>query len=97
MIGVTSFLVGGGSAGAVLAARLSEDGRHAVLLLEAGGLPSRLAHVPALAAFAQDTQLDWQYYTEPQQRGTKSLKGRVRAYRPSKDVGQFRHQLYTEF
>ena len=41
-------IIGGGSAGCVLAARLSEDPKTSVVLLEAGGEDSHpLIHVPA--------------------------------------------------
>jgi len=60
-------IAGAGSAGCVLAARLSEDARCRVLLLEAGGSDAR-AEVQIPAAFIKTfhTELDWNYYTEPQ-------------------------------
>lgn len=61
-------IVGGGSAGCVLANRLSADAGQRVLLLEAGG-PDRnpLIHMPAgLAGLVHNRQINWHYYTEPE-------------------------------
>ena len=60
-------IVGAGSAGCVLANRLTEDGRHQVLLIEAGG-PDRDPRIRIPAAFSQlfKTGLDWNYNTVPQ-------------------------------
>jgi len=59
-------IVGAGSAGAVLANRLSEEKNWNVLLLEAGGQESEISDVPSLAAYLQLGKMDWQYKTEPQ-------------------------------
>ena len=61
-------IVGSGSAGCALANRLSEDGRHRVLLLEAGGRDDTYKiHVPLMVAHVlNDTRWTWQYVTEPQ-------------------------------
>jgi len=59
-------IVGGGSAGAVIASRLSENYNWTVLLIEAGGDETELSDVPAIAAYLQKGRLDWQYQTEPQ-------------------------------
>src|SRR6476661_405061 len=60
-------IVGAGSAGCALAARLSEDPNTTVLLLEAGG-SARHTNVAIPAAFAKQfkTRLDWDYETEPE-------------------------------
>jgi choline dehydrogenase len=58
-------VVGAGSAGCVLAARLTEDARTRVLLLEAGG-PDDAREVRMPAAFSKlfKTSVDWDYSTE---------------------------------
>lgn len=57
-------IVGGGSAGAVLAARLSEIPSWSVLLLEAGPDETVMSDVPQLFPSLQRSELDWQFRTE---------------------------------
>lgn len=60
-------IVGAGSAGCVLAHRLSQDPKVRVLLIEAGGPDTaREIHVPAAFSKLFKTAADWAYYTEEQ-------------------------------
>ncbi|MER7556217.1 GMC family oxidoreductase N-terminal domain-containing protein [Nocardioides sp. NPDC126508] len=60
-------VVGAGSSGAVLAARLSEDPSVQVTLLEAGPRDKSMnIHIPAAFSKLFQTEHDWDYFTEPQ-------------------------------
>ncbi|MGW4247155.1 GMC family oxidoreductase [Nocardia sp. NPDC004722] len=60
-------VVGAGSAGAALAARLSERPGTSVVVLEAGGEDKdKFAHIPAAFNQLFQTDYDWNYRTEPQ-------------------------------
>jgi choline dehydrogenase len=61
-------VTGAGSAGCVLAARLSESGRHRVLLLEAGGKDSNFwIHVPlGYARTFCNPRVNWMFDSEPE-------------------------------
>ena len=65
-----TIIVGGGSAGCVLANRLSEDLRHEVLVLEAGrpdSLWDIFIHMPAgLSVPLGNPWYDWGYRSEPE-------------------------------
>jgi choline dehydrogenase-like flavoprotein len=60
-------IVGGGSAGCVLANRLTENPEVTVCLLETGPPDNNpLIHIPAMFAFLQETEYAYQYETSPQ-------------------------------
>jgi choline dehydrogenase len=62
-------VVGAGSAGCVLAARLSEDPGTSVLLLEAGGQDRRREiRIPAAFSRLYRSEVDWGFATTPQTR-----------------------------
>jgi choline dehydrogenase-like flavoprotein len=88
-------VVGAGTAGCALAARLSEDKDVRVLLVEAGGRDwNPLFHVPA--GFARMTKgiASWGYSTVPQ----KGMGGRVFWYTQAKVLGggsSINAQIYT--
>ena len=93
--GYDYIIAGGGSAGCVLAHRLSADPAVRVLLLEAGGSDRHpLFHMPA--GFAKMTKGigSWGWHTVPQ----KHLKGRVLRYTQAKVIGggsSINAQVYT--
>ncbi|XP_063219269.1 glucose dehydrogenase [FAD, quinone]-like [Bacillus rossius redtenbacheri] len=68
-------VIGGGSAGAVVASRLSEIPHWTVLLLESGDDENEISDVPSLAAYLQLSNLDWQYKTEPSGTACLGMKG----------------------
>ncbi|XP_067634957.1 glucose dehydrogenase [FAD, quinone]-like [Eurosta solidaginis] len=57
-------IVGAGSAGSVIASRLSENPNWKVLVLEAGGDPPTESEVPALFYALEHTNGTWNYWTE---------------------------------
>jgi choline dehydrogenase len=84
MAAVDYVIIGAGSAGCVMAARLSEDPNVHVALLEAGGPDDRREiHIPAAFSKLFKSDLDWNYATEPQEH----LHGRSLYWPRGKVVG----------
>lgn len=70
-------IVGAGTAGSVLANRLTANSNITVLLVEAGGFFGLLRKVPLLATFQQRTNVDWQYETTEQKHSSSGFVGKV--------------------
>jgi choline dehydrogenase len=67
-------IVGGGTAGCVLAERLTRSGKRRVLLVEAGGKPAnRFVSIPAGFPRLFRSEVDWGFESEPQ----RALAGRT--------------------
>ncbi|CAG7711607.1 unnamed protein product [Allacma fusca] len=80
-------IVGGGSAGSVVANRLSEE-NYSVLLLEAGGQPFPLTAVPTLAPLLlNNPNLDWRDVTVPQKHACQALTNNAAIINRGKVLG----------
>lgn len=78
-------IAGGGTAGLVVANRLSESGKHTVLVLEAGPEPEIVSayKAPGGNQFLGGTSIDWAFYTTPQEH----LDGRILRYHRGRCLG----------
>lgn len=80
-------IVGAGSAGSVVANRLSESGNYTVLLLEAGGEETPDLMVPFTAPSAANSNNSWQFLTVPQKYSCHSFPGRRATINQGKILG----------
>ncbi|XP_016985443.1 glucose dehydrogenase [FAD, quinone] [Drosophila rhopaloa] len=67
-------VIGAGSAGAVVASRLSENPKWRVLVLEAGGDPPVESELPSLFFGLQHSEFTWNYFTEPSDKSCQAMK-----------------------
>ncbi|XP_060533708.1 uncharacterized protein LOC132706396 [Cylas formicarius] len=91
-------VVGGGSAGAVVASRLSEVPEWKVLLLEAGPDENVITDVPAFANNLQMSTLDWRYKTVPMDKACLGMKNNQCAWTRGKILGGcsvFNYMIYV--
>ncbi|XP_039307163.1 glucose dehydrogenase [FAD, quinone]-like [Solenopsis invicta] len=80
-------IVGGGSAGSVLANRLTENPEWSVLLLEAGGHETEITDVPILSLFLHKSKLDYKYRTQPQDTACQAMVDRRCCWTRGKVLG----------
>ncbi|KAF8782848.1 Glucose dehydrogenase like protein [Argiope bruennichi] len=73
-------IVGGGSAGSVVASRLAEKHCVTVLLLEAGKPPPKVTDIPTAARSFIQSDIDWNYSTAPQEHTGAGLINRSVAW-----------------
>jgi choline dehydrogenase-like flavoprotein len=73
-------LVGAGSAGCVLANRLSEDAESSVLIIEAGGSEAENMNIsiPMSHGLTLLSKEDWNFQTEPQKKACLAMNHRVK-------------------
>ena len=67
-------IVGAGSAGSVIAARLSEDPKITVLLIEAGTSETVVSNTPGLCDTLLNTLMDWKFVSNAQNQSCLAMK-----------------------
>ncbi|XP_067123916.1 glucose dehydrogenase [FAD, quinone]-like [Centruroides vittatus] len=80
-------IIGAGSAGSVVANRLSKDRSISVLLLEAGSCPSLISETAFFPAELQKTKYDWKFKTVPQSNSCWGLKDQRSSWPRGKVLG----------
>ncbi|CAG9765096.1 unnamed protein product [Ceutorhynchus assimilis] len=80
-------IVGGGSAGSILANKLSRNGIDKVLVLEAGKNTIDLLSIPSISLLLQNSPYDWKYATVPQKNSCLGLNQNVSLWPMGKLLG----------
>ncbi|ESO12860.1 hypothetical protein HELRODRAFT_93524 [Helobdella robusta] len=92
-------IVGGGTAGAVLAARLADNKDFNILLVEAGSNPSSnpLVDIPLMADSIRTPQLDWHHKTVPQKFACKGHVDQSAIIHSGKGLGGTSNINYMQY
>ncbi|XP_072946591.1 glucose dehydrogenase [FAD, quinone]-like isoform X3 [Epargyreus clarus] len=80
-------IVGAGSAGCVIANRLSEVKKWKILLLEAGPEEPEVTSVPSFAPVLGRSNIDWLYRTQPEELTCRAQRGQTCAWLRGKTMG----------
>lgn len=92
-------ILGAGSAGCVLANRLSEDPESSVLLIEAGGSEDDNFNIsiPIASGMLQKTEQDWKYQTIPQKKACLALHEKRSAWPRGRALGGTSNLNYMQY
>ncbi|XP_022837607.1 glucose dehydrogenase [FAD, quinone]-like isoform X2 [Spodoptera litura] len=80
-------VVGAGSAGCVIANRLSEVKQWKILLIEAGPEEPEVTSVPSFAPVLGRSSIDWNYRTQPEEMTCRAQRGQTCAWLRGKTMG----------
>lgn len=80
-------VVGAGSAGSAIAARLSEVAEWRILLIEAGADPPMETNIPSLLASLLGSKYDWRYRTESSAKACRGLREQRSSWNKGKMLG----------
>ncbi|CAH1641768.1 unnamed protein product [Spodoptera littoralis] len=80
-------VVGAGSAGCVIANRLSEVKQWKILLIEAGPEEPEVTSVPSFAPVLGRSSIDWNYRTQPEEMTCRAQRGQTCAWLSGRVMG----------
>jgi choline dehydrogenase len=85
-------IIGSGTAGSVMAYKLSKNSNYTVLLIEAGGIFNGLSIVPIMSTLMQGTDMDWHFKSTRQLYSSRGLRSEQQKLPRGRGLGGS-HQL----